>query len=201
MGFRQDMVCSTERKTAMRRKAMTLGTIACVAALVVASLALAQPGRRGDRGGPQDERGARRFDPERMRQMMADRMKQQLGASDAEWQVIQPRLVKVMTLNRQVSGGPGRAGLFFGRGRSFPGEAVRIESTELICQLVAEKAGASILPRLSVAMSACSDRVAVAELDVEPISFDWHLLHGGETAPGLLDCIEQDSYGWLETAS
>ena len=101
----------------MRRKAMTLGTIACVAALVVASLALAQPGRRGDRGGPQDERGARRFDPERMRQMMADRMKQQLGASDAEWQVIQPRLVKVMTLNRQVSGGPGRAGMFLGRGR------------------------------------------------------------------------------------
>lgn len=90
--------------------------------------------------------------------------------------------------------------LFFGRGRSFPGEAVRIESTELICQLVAEKAGASILPRLSVAMSACSDRVAVAELDVEPISFDWHLLHGGETAPGLLDRIEQDSDGWLETA-
>jgi hypothetical protein len=96
---------------------MTLGTIACVAALVLASLALAQPGRRGDRGGPQDERGARRFDPERMRQMMADRMKQQLGASDAEWQVIQPRLVKVMTLNRQVSGGPGRAGMFLGRGR------------------------------------------------------------------------------------
>jgi hypothetical protein len=59
-----------------------------------------------------------------MRQMMAQRMKEQLGASDAEWQVIAPRLTKVMELNRQVSGGPmGMARLFMGRGR--PGDRGR----------------------------------------------------------------------------
>lgn len=87
--------------------------------------------------------------------------------------------------------------LFFDRGRSFPGEAVRIESTELICRMVAEGGGASILPRLCVAMSACAEGVAMAELDVPPIAFDWHLLHGVETAPDLLDRIVQDAGGWL----
>lgn len=86
--------------------------------------------------------------------------------------------------------------LFFDRGRAFPGEAVKIESTELICRMVAEGGGASILPLLTVAMSASSEQVVVAELDVEPIVFDWHLLHS-ETARGLPDIIEEDARGWL----
>lgn len=86
--------------------------------------------------------------------------------------------------------------LFFERGRFFPGEAVKVESTELICRMVAEGAGASILPRLCVAMSACSEGVATAELNGEPISFDWHMLHGADVAQGLLDRIAKDAEGW-----
>jgi hypothetical protein len=54
-------------------------------------------------------------DPAQMERMMTERMKAQLGAGDEEWKVIQPRLLKVMNLSRQVNtrgrgmmmGGPG----------------------------------------------------------------------------------------------
>jgi hypothetical protein len=63
-------------------------------------------------------------DPEQMQRMMTERMKEPLGASDEEWKVIQTRLLKVMTLSRQVNargrgmmmyGGPGG---FSGRGQT-----------------------------------------------------------------------------------
>jgi hypothetical protein len=48
--------------------------------------------------------------------MMTERMKAQLGASDEEWKVIQPRLQKVMNLSRQVSAsGRGMMGGYAGR--------------------------------------------------------------------------------------
>ena len=48
---------------------------------------------------------------------MMERMKEQLGASDAEWKVLEPRIEKVQTLSRQAMGG-GRMmmGGFGGRG-------------------------------------------------------------------------------------
>ena len=55
----------------------------------------------------------RQFDPERMRQMMEQRMKEQLGATDQEWKVLGPRVMKVSELNRQISGFGG--GMFGGR--------------------------------------------------------------------------------------
>jgi hypothetical protein len=61
-------------------------------------------GRRGARG----NRG--NFDPEQMRQRMAERMKTTLGATDEEWKVIQPKLEKVQTLSRQTRGGMGMRG-------------------------------------------------------------------------------------------
>jgi hypothetical protein len=69
----------------------------------------AQQGQRGQRGGTQGGRG--QFDPERMRQMMDQRMREQLGATEAEWKVLGPRVNKVMELSRQT-----RAGGMFGRG-------------------------------------------------------------------------------------
>lgn len=105
----------------MGKKVIAVGVVVLVIALVAGTLAVAQPGPRGgQRPGGQRPGGQRgQFDPERMRQMMNDRLKEALGASDAEWTVIEPRLTKVMTLNRQASGGPGRGmmGMFFGRGR------------------------------------------------------------------------------------
>jgi len=91
----------------MRRKAITIGVVICAVAIVAGGLAVAQPPQGGRPG--QGPGGPGRFDPERMRQMFAERMKEQLGVTDQEWQVIQPRLTKVMELNREsMAGGMGR---------------------------------------------------------------------------------------------
>ncbi len=97
----------------MRRKVIAIGVVACVLALVVGSLSIAQPPARGDRGAAGGDRGGR-FDPAQMRQMMAQRLKEQLGVDDQAWKVMEPRLMKVMELNRRVSGMGGRGGTFFG---------------------------------------------------------------------------------------
>jgi len=66
-------------------------------------------------GGERRER-RRRFDPERMRQRFNERIKERLGATDDEWQVLQPRLTKVMELRRNANTGSMRM-LFGRRGR------------------------------------------------------------------------------------
>jgi len=106
----------------MQRRMITIGVVACVLALVIGGLCLAQPpqgGRQrgGDQGGQRGERPA--FDPAQMQQRRAEFMKQQLGASDDEWKVIEPRLNKVMELNRDAMAG-GRGGMF-GFGGMRPG--------------------------------------------------------------------------------
>lgn len=108
----------------MSKKVISIGIVGCLVALMAAGISLGQPqGRRGDRGGQRG--GAGGFDPARMRQMMEQRMKDQLGCTDDEWKVLGPRLTKVMTLRRQTSGAGGMGRMFAGRrgqgGR--PGEA------------------------------------------------------------------------------
>ncbi len=99
----------------MRTRVITIGVAASTLALVIGGLCLAQPGPGGDRGN---------FDPAQMRQRMMERWKQQLGADDEAWKVIEPRLTKVMELNRDTMsmgrgmfGGPGmRGGMMGGPG-------------------------------------------------------------------------------------
>lgn len=67
--------------------------------------------------------------------------------------------------------------LFFERGKSFPGKAVKIESTELICQMVSQGMGASILPSACVAASAHASELDVAEFGSDQIRFDWFVIH------------------------
>jgi Spy/CpxP family protein refolding chaperone len=79
-----------------------------------------EPGRPpgGDNGGPGGgPGGGQRFDPQQMRKMMMDRMKESLGSSDDEWKVIEPQLEKVFNLARQSSPGMGMWGGRGGRGR------------------------------------------------------------------------------------
>jgi len=99
---------------------VTIGVAAGVLALIIAGMCVAQPqpqagqnrGNRGDRGN---------FDPAQMRQRMMERWKEQLGADDEAWKVIEPRLTKVMELSRDAMAG-GRGGMFgFGRMRGGPG--------------------------------------------------------------------------------
>ncbi|UCD50683.1 MAG: hypothetical protein JSW27_24570 [Phycisphaerales bacterium] len=93
----------------MRRKVIVVGVMGSLVALIAAGVSMAQPPRgQGGQRGP--------FEPERMRQMMEERLKEQLGTTDAEWQVIGPRLTKVMNLSRETQMGGGMARMFM-RGR------------------------------------------------------------------------------------
>ena len=102
----------------MFRRRVVFGLIACLLAVLIVGQTLSQPAQRGQRAGaagsdrPQMQR--RQFDPERMQQMMQQRMQRQVGASDAEWNKIGPSVMKVSELNRQVNGG-GMGGMFGGR--------------------------------------------------------------------------------------
>ena len=108
-----------------RRTVVMLVTAAVVAGSLWAGQAIAQqpPQRGGERGGRGEPR-----DPEQMRQRMeefrqriSDRFREQLGATEDEWKVLEPRLEKVQQLMRQSRGGSrgGMIGGMFGGGGRF----------------------------------------------------------------------------------
>jgi hypothetical protein len=108
----------------MLARKIILGAVAVfIVGLLLVGQSLSQPGQRGQRPGMQGRQaqgpGGRQFDPERMRQMMEQRIQQQLGATDQEWRVLGPCVMKVSELRRELSGF-GRGGMFggmFGGGR------------------------------------------------------------------------------------
>jgi len=76
-------------------------------------------GAAGGGGGGQGQGGGggggRNFDPAAMQQRIMDRIKTALGATDDEFAALQPKIEKVMQLNRDVN--PGMGALFRGGGR------------------------------------------------------------------------------------
>lgn len=88
-------------------------------AMIVALCVMAAPnfaeaqnnggGRQGrqQRGGNNGQGG--NFDPAQARQRALDRVKAQLGATDDEWKVLQPKIEKLMTAQRDARAG-GRGG-------------------------------------------------------------------------------------------
>lgn len=98
-------------------------TMAGTSALTLAQDGGNPGGDRGQRGGdrqPGQQPGGQRgnWDPVEFQKRMMDRMKEALKAPDDEWAVIQPKLEKVMTAQREARGG----GMFGGRGgRGGPG--------------------------------------------------------------------------------
>jgi len=114
----------------LARKTILSVVAALVVGLLLVGQSLSQPGQRGQRGqrgGAQDQQGqrpqGRQFDPQQMRQMMEQRMREQLGATEQEWKVLGPRVMKVSELSRETRGG-GRGGMMmFGGmgGRGGPG--------------------------------------------------------------------------------
>jgi hypothetical protein len=80
----------------------------------VTAWAAEDPAPRRERGERQEGQGPRGFDMENFQQRMMERMKEQLSANEDERKVIEPRLSKVITLNRQSAGrfmgGMGRRG-------------------------------------------------------------------------------------------
>lgn len=113
----------------MFNRRIMFGLVVCLVAALVLSVAVAQdkaPRERGtrtnqagaaggQRGGQAGAGGERQFDPAQMRQMMEQRTREQLGATEAEWKTLGPRVMKVEELNRQLSGS--RGGMAFGGGR------------------------------------------------------------------------------------
>ena len=84
-------------------------------AVLVVSLAAAsafgQAGGGAGGGGAAGAGGGRNFDPAQMRQRMEDRIKEQLDASDEDWKALQPRVDKVLELQRDANF---RGGMFRG---------------------------------------------------------------------------------------
>lgn len=118
----------------LARKTMWGVAIASIMGLVLAGQLLSQPAQQGQRagaqrpggpvqGGPPQGPGGPQFDPAQMRQMMEQRMREMLGATDQEWKVLGPRVMKVQELARQSAGGG--PGMMFGpmgrRGAGGPG--------------------------------------------------------------------------------
>lgn len=101
----------------MRRRAIAMGVILSVVALVLSGLAVAQPGGgQAGQAGQRGQRGQRGMDREQMQQMMQERMRETFGATEQEWQVLGPRVMKVSELTQQLSSG-GRGGMFGMRAR------------------------------------------------------------------------------------
>src|SRR3954471_6899566 len=66
---------------------------------------------QGQNGQAQGQRGQRgNFDPAAMRERMLNGIKERLGATDEEWKVLQPKIEKVMTAQRDSRTTGGRGG-------------------------------------------------------------------------------------------
>lgn len=97
----------------MRRFALTLLALSFIAAGAAIGQDRGQDGgqdrgqERGQDRGDRQRGGRANFDPEQMRQRMMERLKERMGATDEEWQVIEPKLVKVIEAQREARGGMG----------------------------------------------------------------------------------------------
>jgi len=133
------------------RKIVLVSVAAILLAVSLAGQLMSQekpPAGRGGGRGTQAERprGQRmdpnqmqrqRMDPNQMQRMMTERYKTTLGATEAEWKVIEPKLMKVLTLSRQAGGMGGMGGMRMpGMGRerapgepgTGPGEGARVQT-------------------------------------------------------------------------
>ncbi len=140
----------------MFKRRMMLGLVVCLVAALVLSVAVGQdrPARQrgtgtadqaapgGGRPGAQPGAGGdRQFDPAQMRQMMEQRTREQIGATEAEWKTLGPRVMKVDQLTRQISGG--RGGMFPGSGRR-PGQGDQAAAGQEAQMTALEKASQAL---------------------------------------------------------
>lgn len=101
----------------MVRKALGIGVIGALAALMVVSLATAQPGGGGGAAGGGGGRGAGGGGGGGGGRMGGGRggfgmvTQDSLGATAEEWKVLEPKVTKVQTLNMQISGRGGMRGM------------------------------------------------------------------------------------------
>jgi Spy/CpxP family protein refolding chaperone len=111
----------------VRFSAMVLLAGLMLLGMTTAAFAQAQGGG-GRQGRGQRGQGGGNFDPARFQQRMMDRMKEQLGASDDEWKVLQPKVEKVMNAQRDSRGNRFGFGGLGGRGPGNNNDANRPQS-------------------------------------------------------------------------
>jgi hypothetical protein len=75
-------------------------------------------GQPGQPGQPGQGRQRGNYDPAQARERMLNGIKERLGATDEEWKVLQPKVEKVMTAQRDSRGDRGRSGRGGDRGGS-----------------------------------------------------------------------------------
>ena len=110
-----------------------LMVLATVVVLGIVGQVLAQPRPGGQNPGgqnPGDRPGSRspeemRARMEEYRTRMADRQREQVGATEDEWKILQPRMEKVQQLQRQISGYGGSGGFSSRFGRGPGGDSTR----------------------------------------------------------------------------
>jgi len=117
----------------MKKALVVLATGLFLVAMANQAFAQDQPGgqpggRRGNRGA-----GGPGGDPAQFMQRMNEQTKQELGVTDDEWKVIEPKLTKVQTLRMQsFAGGRGFGGGRGGRGGAGgPGGAAAEPTTDV----------------------------------------------------------------------
>jgi len=93
----------------------SMGVVLCLATLVIVGVVTA---RSRQRGGQETSDRTSHIDADIKRSQIMRRIQQQLGASDTEWQVIQPRLQKLMELSRRADGRAPGQGTQGPRGRA-----------------------------------------------------------------------------------
>ena len=106
----------------MNRRTFWFSTLALVLAAPLLVIAQEQgdappvppPGEQGGPGGRGGPGGPGGFNPEEFRKRMMERMQEELGTTAEEMQVLQPKIEKVMTAQRDARGG---MGMGFGGGR------------------------------------------------------------------------------------
>jgi len=104
----------------MKMNRLSIWALALVMAGTAGSaFAQNQPGQQGRQRGQNGQNGQNgqgrqrgNFDPAAMRERMMNGIKERLGATDEEWKVLQPKIEKVMTAQRDSRGTGG-----FGRTR------------------------------------------------------------------------------------
>jgi hypothetical protein len=81
-----------------------------MACISTSALAQAAGGRGGNNGGGRQRGGNGNFDPAAMRERYMNQLKEQLGSPDEEWKLLQPKLDKVLTVQRESRGSRGFGG-------------------------------------------------------------------------------------------
>jgi len=117
-----------ESEQAMRRNLLAVMAVLALtvaisgAGTVVAQDGQGQGGQGQGRGQGQGQERRQQFDPEEMRQRMMDNLRERLGASDEDWQALEPKVQRVLEAQQQARAGGMGMGALIGGGRRGGGQ-------------------------------------------------------------------------------